>query len=167
MRLKFLLVLLVTLMAAVAVQAQKIVDSVKLYSFPVREGVVHLYEPKSVHYSFNNMSIMNVMSAYDSVFHFEEGTVTDVRQVGEVFVVCVENKKQEVVVYSNLLSTSIQKGDRVKRGSFLGRLDRDFDNACHEVDMIIFQKGEVISFKRVLEYTRRHISTAPPATQTL
>lgn len=167
MRKKILSLLGAGLLLAGTLQAQTIVDSVKLYNFPVREGVVHLYEPKSVYYSFNSMSIMNVMSAFDSVFHFEEGQVIDVRQVGEVFAVCIENKKNEIVVYSNLRSTSIRKGDSVKRGSFLGRLDRDFDNGCHEVDLMIFQKGEVIPFKRVLEYTRRHISTAPPSAQTL
>lgn len=167
MRVKLPLLLVLFSIAALEAGAQKIVDSVKVYNFPVREGVVHFYEPRSVHYSFNSMPIMNVMSAYDSVFHFEPGVVTDVRKVGEVYAVCIENKKKDIVVYSNLLSTSFKKGDKVKRGSFLGRLDRDYDDACHEVDILIFQKGEVIPFNRILDYLRRNISTAPPASQTL
>lgn len=167
--LKIRLIPVIVLLFATAsqLQAQKVVDSLKVYNYPVREGVIHIYEPKTVYASFNAMPIMNVMSAYDSVFHFEEGVVTDVRKVGDVYAVCIENKKSEIVVYSNIRETSLEKGIKLKRGTYLGLLDRDFEDEWHEVDLMIFQKGKEIPYNKLINYMRSHISTAPPASHTL
>lgn len=166
---QFRLIPVIFLLLAFAgnLQAQKVVDSVKVYNYPVREGVVHIYEPKTVYASFNAMPIMNVMTAYDSVFHFEDGLVTDVRKVGNVYAICVENKKQEIVVYSNIRTTTLEKGEKIKRGDYLGLLDRDYDDEWHEVDLMIFQKGKEISHQKIIDYMRRHISSAPPVGHTL
>ena len=162
-----LLLFLITCSLAQSAFSQKIVDSLKVYEFPVREGVVHIYEAKSVYASYNAMPIMNVMTAYDSVFHFEDGAVTDVRKVGSVYAVCIQNKKSEIVVYSNIAETHLKKGDNLKRGKFVGTLAHDFDGDWHEVDVMIFQKGKEIPYKKIMDYMQRYISSDPPRGQTL
>jgi|GEM_PF-2076338 len=164
---KACILLMAGLLAASAVFSQKIVDSVKVYGYPVREGVIYQYEPRSVYASFNSMPIMNVMSRYDSVFHFEEGTISEIRQIDDVYAVFLENKKKDIVVYSNLKSVNVKKGDKVKRGQCLGVLDKDYDNELNQVDLLIFQKGKEIPYKKIMDYMRRNISSAPQTGYTL
>lgn len=155
------------LLAVSTVFSQKIVDSVKVYGYPVREGVIYQYEPKSVYASFNAMPIMNVLTRCDSVFHFEEGRIAEISQIDGVYAVSLENKKKEIVVYSNLKEVSVKKGQTVKRGQCLGVLDKDYDDDLNQVDLLIFQKGKEIPYKKIMEYMRRNISSKPQVGYTL
>jgi hypothetical protein len=150
-----------------AVFSQKIIDSVKVYEFPVKEGVIYQYEAKSVYGSFNAMPIITVSTKYDTVYHFEEGTITDVRKIDDFWAVCLENKKQEIVVYSNLKSAAVKAGDKVMRGGYIGVLDKDYANELNQVDVLIFQKGKEIPYKKIMDYMRRIISSSPPKSYTL
>jgi hypothetical protein len=155
------------LLCSTAVRAQHIIDSVKIYDFPVREGVIYQYEPKTVYASFNAMPIISVVTKYDSLFHFEDGVITDIRKIDNFWAVSLENKKQEIVVYSNLQSTALKVGDQVKRGMYLGKMEKDYEDAMNQVDVLIFQKGKEIPYKKIMDYMRRYISSQAPKAYSL
>ena len=155
------------LISGTAVQAQHIVDSVKIYDFPVKEGVIYQYEAKTVYASFNAMPIISVMTKYDSLFHFEDGIITDIRKIDNFWAISMENKKQEIVVYSNLQSTAVKVGEHVTRGMYIGKMDKDYEDEMNQVDVLIFQKGKEIPYKKIMDYMRRYISSKPPKSYTL
>src|SRR5699024_3260475 len=105
-----------------AVSAQNVLDSIKLYDYPVREGVIYKYERNSNFISncANSLSIVSVVTPSDSVFHFEGGTVSGVYPVDDFYVVSVMNAKSESVTYSNLKQVNVKKGDNVLRGMCVG-----------------------------------------------
>ncbi len=147
--------------------SQKIVDSVKIYEFPVKEGVIYQYEAKTVYASFNAMPIITVSTRYDSVYHFEEGTITDVRRIDNFWAVCLENNKHEMVVYSNLKTPTVHIGEKLRRGDCIGAIDKDYADEMNQVDVLIFQKGKEIPYKKIMDYMRRNISCSAPKSYTL
>jgi hypothetical protein len=137
---------------------QKIIDSVKVYFFPVKEGIIYEYKPSS--YWMHIEQGTSVITKYDSVFHFEEGNISVIRNYGDGYAVIIKNEKDEFICYSNLKSVSIHKGDFVKRNTYLGLAGISEDESQKQVDLIIFKKTKKLSFKREVEYIRCNISSA-------
>jgi len=137
---------------------QKIIDSVKAYGFPVKEGIIYEYKPSSywMHYEQG----ISVITKYDSVFHFEEGNISAIHFYGDGYAIIIKNSKDEFICYSNLESVSVHKGDSIKRNTYLGLANVSEDGNERQVDLMIFKKTKKLSFRKEVEYIRCNISSA-------
>ncbi len=151
--------LLAFLFAASAISAQNILDSIQLYEYPVKEGVIYKYEKNKdvcTQACANSLSIVSVMTQEDSVFHFEEGSVAGVFAVDNVYAVTIQNAKNEFITYSNLEEVTVKKGDRVIRGMCIGTTaeSNDLDFEVKQLDILVLRKIKQLPYRQALEYIK-------------
>jgi hypothetical protein len=166
-----LLFLLIT--ASSVVSAQNILDSIKVYEYPVKKGVIYKYEQKSspAQVCANSLSIVSVVTKNDSVYHFEEGNVVRIFPVDDSYCVVIKNKKNEFITYSNLDVVSLKKGDHVKRGMCVGTMAECSDETLamdlNQVDILILRSIKQLPYRKSIEYIRSNISARKPFSYTL
>ena len=157
-----LLAILMTITTAVS--AQNILDSIQLYDYPVKEGVIYKYENKGIctqNYA-TTLSIVSVITASDSVFHFEEGTVAGTFSLDDFHGITIRNLRNEFVTYSNLQSVSLKKGEQVNKGMCIGTTAASDDQqGINQVDILVLQKSKRLSYRKAIEYIRSKSNTAP------
>jgi hypothetical protein len=160
--------LILTLLIAIGgtASAQNILDSVKVYDYPVREGVIYKYEHNTsfVQTCANSLCIVSVVTPSDSVFHFENGKVTGIFKLDDRYTVSIANAKGEQITYSNLEQLNVEKGDVVTRGMLLGTTAQsaDVDPSLNQVDILILKKIKPLPYYKTIEYIRSRISTYHP-----
>ena len=151
------------LMGPVVVSAQNVLDSIQLYEYPVRQGIIYKYEYdcNSTTICAPSLSIVSVVTHNDSVFHFEEGTVAGVFTLDDFHTITVRNSRDEFITYSNLRYVTLKKGDPVSKGMFLGTAgasDETYDTALNQVDILILRKVKQLSYRKAVEYIRYNMS---------
>ena len=99
------------LMGSVGASAQNVLDSIQLYEYPVRQGVIYKYEYdcNSTTICAPSLSIVSVVTPNDSVFHFEEGRVAGIFTLDDFHTVTIRNSRDEFITYSNLQSITVRK----------------------------------------------------------
>lgn len=143
-----------------AVSAQNIFDSIQLYDYPVREGVIYKYENKNkivcTQACANALSIVSVVTQSDSVFHFEEGKVAGIFTIDDVYAVTIQNIHNEFITYSNLESITVKKGDKITRGMCVGTTaqSHDLDFGVNQVDILILRKVKQLPYRKTIEYIK-------------
>ena len=152
------------LMGSAVLSAQNVLDSIQLYEYPVKQGVIYKYE-----YDCNSsticapsLSIVSVVTPNDSVFHFEDGKVAGVFTLDGFYTVTIRNAKEEFITYSNLKSSSLKKGDLVIKGSYLGtaaQSDEAYTEDRKQVDILILRKIKQLSYRKAIEYIRYNMSS--------
>lgn len=157
-------VLLVLLLAiGSAASSQNVLDSIQLYNYPVREGVIYKYESKGnmEQTCANALSIVSVITHNDSVFHFEEGSVAGVFKVDDLHAIVIRNAKNEFITYSNLQAVNLKKGDKVTRSTCVGTTARAEDEiGKNQVDILILQKIKQLPYRKTLDYIKYNMSGA-------
>jgi hypothetical protein len=156
--------LLILLTITCSASAQNALDSIQLYGYPVRQGVIYKYEPKSnmEQACAKSLSIVSVVTPSDSVFHFAEGKVSGIFPVDDYYAIIVANDKGESVTYSNLKNVTLKKGDHVKRGMCLGttgQCDSLSTSGLNQVDILILNKTKKVPYQKSVEYIRKNMST--------
>ncbi len=145
-----------------AVSAQNVLDSIQLTEFPVRKGVIYKYEYKSntAPVYASTLSIVGVVTEEDSVFHFEDGKVSAVFVIDNMYSVVISNQKAELITYSNLSATSLKKGDEVFRGDCVGTTASAYDETSErkQVDILVLQKNKRIPYAKTIQYIRYNMS---------
>ena len=152
----------ILLLGASCASAQNILDSIRLYNYPVREGVIYKYDKKCsfIQGCANALSIVSVVTKEDSVFHFEEGKVAGVFAVDDAYAITIMNEKNLFITYSNLKSAEVKKGDPVLRGTYLGQTAYTQDDPVEQrqVDILVLQKTKKLPYKKTVEYIRYNMS---------
>jgi hypothetical protein len=151
------ILLVIVLFSLQIVAGQKILDSISVHEFPVREGIIFIYDETSFHCS--QMPAVSIYSQFDSVFHFENGKVMGVFNLGDCYAVVIQNDKGEYITYSNFKAISIRKGESIKRGDFVGTLLQDEDDQKNSLDIIISKEIKYLPQKKLLEYIQCNISS--------
>lgn len=151
------------LMGSGGVYAQNVLDSIQLYEYPVRQGVIYKYEYdcNSTTICAPSLSIVSVVTANDSVFHFEEGKVAGIFTLDDFHTITIRNAKDEFITYSNLESVTVSKGDVVTRGMCLGtaaRSDEGYSAELNQVDILILRKIKQLSYRKTIDYIRLNMS---------
>jgi hypothetical protein len=153
------------------VSAQNILDSIKVYEYPVKKGVIYKYEQKSSpeQVCANSLSIVSVVTHNDSVYHFEEGKVVSIFTIDDSYSIIIKNKKNEFITYSNLQMVSLKKGDFVKRGMCVGTTSECNDESLglNQVDILILRNIKQLPYRKSLEYIRYQMSARKPLAYTL
>ena len=155
-----LLFLFLTLTAAA--NAQNIIDSIQLYDYPVKEGVIYKYEKKGIcaqNYA-TTLSIVSVYTDNDSVFHFEEGKVAGVFSLDDFHGITIQNSRNEFITYSNLHSVNLKKGDVVAVGTCIGTTAQGDSPDINQVDILVLQKAKRLSYRKSIEYILSKSRTA-------
>ncbi len=162
--------LLLTTIFCSAASAQNILDSIELYEYPVRQGVIYKYENKNnpAHACASSLSIVSVVTHNDSVFHFENGKVAGVFTIDNMYTIIIKNAKEEFITYSNLQAVALKKGDNVNRGMYLGiTAESDVQEGLNQVDILVLQKVKRMPYRKTIDYIRRNMSEGKPAYYTL
>jgi hypothetical protein len=163
--------LLLLLIIGGAVSAQNILDSIKVYEYPVKRGVIYKYEKKSspAQVCANSLSIVSVVTKNDSVYHFEDGNVVSVFTLDDSYSIIIKNKKNEFITYSNLDQVSLKKGDKVSRGTCVGTTAECNNEALdsNQVDILILRNVKQLPYGKSIEYIRSNISARKPFSYTL
>jgi hypothetical protein len=136
--------------------AQKIIDSIKICEYPVKEGTVYEFADsgRSLHGWDQSVSIL---TKHDSVFHIGQGEVIGIHLYRDGCAIVIRNDKDEYVSYGNLKLTNLCKGDPVEKGTFLGLAGKNEEGNYQQVDFMLFKKSNRLSFKKEVEYIRCHI----------
>jgi hypothetical protein len=163
------LFLLITISSFVS--AQNILDSIQLYEYPVKQGVIYKYELKSnpAQVCANSLSIVCIVTHNDSVFHFEEGKVVSVFTIDDSYSIIIRNKKNEFITYSNLQMVALKKGDNVKRGMCVGTTAECIDGSIglNQVDILILRNIKQLPYRKSIDYIRSNMSARKPYAYTL
>lgn len=163
--------LLLLLSIAGTASSQHILDSIHLYNYPVREGVIYKYEykPNSSQGCATALSIVSVLTNNDSVFHFEEGQVAGVFAIDDLYAVVIRNVRDEFITYSNLESVVVKKGDQIRRGLYVGTTARSenefFDR--NQLDILVLENTRKLPYNKTIQYIRSNMSSVRPAVHTL
>ena len=140
--------------------SQPAIDSTEVYDFPVKKGIIYEYDQSPC---WRIVPQTCILTTFDSVFHFEEGEVVsvfyDVYDNDYKYAVIIRNRIDEFFCYSNLKYAALKKGDRVKRGTWLGLTGANEDGKSNQVDFILFRGIQQLSFKNEVEYIRCYISS--------
>jgi hypothetical protein len=156
---RFIFLLYLFVSARNTLFAQKVVDSVILNRFPVKQGVIYLYEGPWKYLGAGDQQVTPILTQYDSVFHIENGEVVTVCRYTITddsfgYAVIIRNNRDEYICYSNLESASVRKGERVGRGTLIGFAAKKEDKNCREVDFILLKNVNKLSFAKEMEYLR-------------
>lgn len=137
--------------------AQKIIDSIKICEYPVREGTVYQYEANPGRSLCGWEQGVSILTIYDSVFHVGRGEVIGIHFYGDGCAIIIRSDKDEYVSYSNLTMINLCKGDVVQKGTFLGLAGKDDEGNYQQVNFMLFKKSNRLPFKKEVEYIRCHI----------
>lgn len=143
-----------------ALTAQNILDSIQLFDYPVKEGVIYRYENKNksvcTQACADALSIVSVVTQSDSVYHFEEGKVAGIFTIDNVYAVTIQNIRNEFITYSNLQAITVKKGDKITRGMSIGTTaqSNDLDFGINQVDILILRKVKQLPYRKTIEYIR-------------
>lgn len=137
---------------------QKITDSVTVYDFPVKEGKIYCYE-KGNWGCQAGCEIISVYSFSDSVFHFEDGKVISVINIKDCYAAVIQNGQDEFIVYSNLKTPFVKKGDRIKKRDCIGIILKDDFDERNSLDFLILKGTKIYSPKKLVEYIKCNISS--------
>lgn len=78
----------------------------------------------------------------DSIFHFRAGKVMNVfRLSDEAMAVVIEEMPGEYIIYSNIRTANLKKGDLLKRGDFVGLMSKEGNYRPYQMDVLLL-KGE-------------------------
>jgi len=149
--------------------AQRIIDSVEIYGFPVRKAVIYEYDPKSSGgCRIFETTAPTLFTWEDTVYHFESGKVVGVYNLGDWFAVGIMNAMHELITYSNLKNVTIKKGDTLNKGMFLGNIVGYGYGEMNEIDVLISDsKGKPLSYQQTVNYIRNKISSSKQCTSDL
>jgi hypothetical protein len=141
-----------------AVSAQNVLDSIQLYDFPVKQGVIYKYEYKSnpTQTCASNLCIVSVVTHNDSVYHFENGKVAGVFTIDDSYAIVIQNAKNEFITYSNLQEVTLKKGDKVTKGMCVGTIAEGGDDVpgMNQVDILVLRKIKQLPYRKTIEYIR-------------
>src|SRR5438552_11783044 len=127
---------------------QNIIDSVKIYNFPLKEGIIYMHQN---FFSCEPVGI-SICSPLDSVFHFENGIVVAVFDMGDSKAAVVKNGKNEYFTYGNLKTVLVKKGNFIKRGDCIGIILKDDFGIMNNLDFIIMHGIKNLSTEKMLDY---------------
>lgn len=153
---KFLLSILI-INIAVSCSAQALPDTMKVLHFPVREGkmIKMKYTSGCPRYDFSEMA--TIYAYQDSVFHYEDGRVQSIFNLGDCFSMIIENEKKEWIIYSNLQTVFVKKNDILHRDSPVGVLVKDAGE-LNFLDVIILINGKPLLDDKLFRYILDHMS---------
>jgi hypothetical protein len=113
-----LLIAFLFVFASVNVHSQEI-----LYSqLPVRNGFLVQNEFPKLKSDDNSLRIA---SKNDSCFATEDGTISNVFKLGDVYALLLKNSENNFIVFSNLVSKAVDRHTALKKGAFLGLLKKE------------------------------------------
>jgi hypothetical protein len=142
-----------------ALSAQKILDSVKIYNFPVNEGIIYKYDFNHSFVCILPKPVVTIATQNDSAFYFQNGEVLGVFRIDSFYSVLIANANDEYICYSNLCSTSLKKKEQVKRGSFIGKVAKSDYDSLNSLDILILKKTKELSYEMCFEFIRDKISS--------
>ncbi len=142
------------LLSGFFVTAQSVIDSVKVFSFPVRNGVIYQYDRKSTVVCYSPTPVVTIMTHDDSVFYFTNAKVAGVFRIDSSYAVIFKNEMNEYVTYSNLRTINVKKGDMVRWNQFIGFIQRDAyeETIINSLDIIILQGVKEIGSVKTQEF---------------
>jgi hypothetical protein len=167
---RFIFFLQVCLIAGNTLFAQKIIDSVVVNKFPVRQGIIYLYDHPWEYPGAGDQQVTPILTSFDSVFHIEEGKVVRVYHLTDSrdsYAVVIMNDRDEYICYSNLESACVKKGEMVRQGTVIGVAAKREGKNCRQVDFLLLKNVNKLSFAKEMEYLRSGISCESPAGYTL
>ena len=151
---KSLLISVLLLLSATYLSGQKVIDSVKIYNLPVREGIVYKYD--FGHYFGCTLGVDNIVTIItntDSVFHIESGQVLAIFVIENFSVVVIRNAKGEYITYSNLKTVNCKKDEWVYRNTYIGNLMKSDFSAMNSLDVLIINSSNKIFYSsKIIEY---------------
>lgn len=148
------LVVIGCIFSSLFVTAQSVIDSARVFSFPVRNGVIYQYDRKGTGICYSPTAVVTIMTHDDSVFYFKNAKVTGVFRIDSSYVVVFRNEMNEYVTYSNLRTVNVKKGDWVRWNQFIGFVQRDAydETIINSLDIIIFQGLKDIGSVKTQEF---------------
>lgn len=138
--------------------AQKILDSVKTYNFPVSEGTIYKYDFNHPFGCIFPTPIVSIATQNDSAFYFRDGEVLAVFRIDSFYSVVFGNANDEYICYINLYSINLKKKERVKRGTFVGKIAKSDCENLNSLDILILIKTKEMSYEKCFDYIRNKIS---------
>jgi hypothetical protein len=131
-----------------------------VHDFPVKEGKIYCYE-KRYWGCETGSDIISIYSFSDSVFHFGDGSVVSTFNLGDCYAVVIRNSNDEFIVYSNLKTVFVKKGDRIKKSDCIGTILKEDFEERYSLDFLILKGTKSFSSKKLLEYIKCNISAEP------
>jgi hypothetical protein len=141
--------------------AQKIIDSIRVCQYPVREGIVYLAEQDTKIRC--GEPVVAILTNSDSVFCAVNGLIVGSHSYGDGSAIIIRAEKDGYVSYSNLKTSGLCRGDVVHKGTFLGFAGISDDDRCRQVNVMILDKdAKYLSIKKLLDRIRCNASCEEP-----
>lgn len=138
--------------------AQSVKDSIPVNNFIVREGALITYDYSRCHITIDDPNVY-ILTKEDSAFHFENGTVVSVFNLGDEFDVLIKNYEGYYLCYGNLISTPLKKNDTVFAGSFIGLVNKsDEEEKFNEIVFLLHMGKKNLSPADCIRYLQGKIS---------
>ncbi len=93
-----------------------------------------------------------ITSKNDSCFVTEDGIVTSTFNLGQEYATLIKTTGKLFVTYSHLSKVAIKRGDKVKKGSFIGLLGKQDEDNFELLYMLVDEKGYPLTREKHLEY---------------
>ena len=102
----------------------------------VQRGII--FDPSRYLYGCTS-SIVGILTPDDSAFCLDNAEIAAVFKIDDFYGVVTRNDFDEFITYSNLSSTPYKKGDRLQRGSYVGKIGKpdDEDEIGNQLDIIV------------------------------
>ena len=141
--------------------AQKIIDSIRVCEYPVREGIIYLTE-QGTKIGCGEPGVA-ILTNSDSVFCAGNGLIIGIHSYGDGCAIIIRTEKDDYVSYSNLKTSGLCRGDVVQKGTFLGFAGISDDDRCRQVNVMMLHKNaKYFSIKKLLERFRCNASCEEP-----
>lgn len=138
--------------------AQCIQDTNLVVRFPVRQGLLLKTDYRNICHMAYDPGIATVYTTADSVFHFEEGLVKKIFDLGDAFAIIIENNRKELIVYSNLLPVNLKPGDRIHKDMYIGRIVKGDAGELNCLDILVFIDKKELKSEELFRYILTNIS---------
>ena len=150
-----LLILFLTCLAGTSYGQKKI--SLPVNVLPVRSGI--LYKPQAKIGDIRRpVNGAEISTTQDSCFALTDGLVSAVFDLGDEFACVVRYSNNLLVTYSGLgnLNESIEKGQTIRKGRFIGLLNKINDKNILNF-MITNQKGINLAFEKIVAFIKKNM----------
>lgn len=118
---------------------------------PVEKGSI-APAPKLTSRLVNTMDGLLITSKSDSCFATEDGVVTSTFNMGGEYATLIKTPGKLFVTYSHLSKVAIKRGDKIKKGSFIGLLGKQDEDNFELLYMLVGEKGHPLTREKHLAY---------------
>jgi hypothetical protein len=154
--LKIILLFLLFQIDHVSLFAQKIIDSIRVCEYPVREGIIYLIEQGTA-LRCGEPGVA-ILTNSDSVFCEGNGLIIGIHSYNDGCAITIRTEKDDYVSYSNLKTSGLGRGDVVQKGTFLGLAGISDDARCRQINVMILDKKAKYTFL-LKNYSNEYVVT--------